>query len=159
MPSEKYPVFVQEVRHVLPYHFAFLREHDDEHRVSSDAYTHYMIEMFGEYKQKHILLEAHTIDGGLIGLSFAYCDSWRQYSVTVVSKYYRRRGIGEKLLKAKTLLLDKCHILYETQVDVQNTASVKMCRKVFDPARTEDKSQDGKGFICFYGGTTTLTPS
>jgi len=115
-----------------------------ELRIANLSLYHYHCEEFDI--DNSILLESR-INGFLVGISFvSLIDSCDKYSITVVHKDFRSRGIGTLLLSIKKKALNKHGYLLKTTVGKENIASIKMCSKIFQ--RKEVKKCTDK--VIFY---------
>jgi GNAT superfamily N-acetyltransferase len=132
---------IARVSQVYPEHLGFIRANGDRH-IRQKSFDYYKAGgLDGD-----ILLE-YRIDGELVGLSFTACPNGHsKYSITVVRRDFRNRGIGTALLKAKKELAAARGCQLRSLVAQSNTPSVRMCSKVF----TTREVQDGK--YLFYDG-------
>ena len=102
----------------------FIKSHGDK-RVTKEAFAYYKEATNPAFASFAVFGKA-----GLIGVSLSgLVDNEVNYSITVVHKEFRNKGIGTKLLKEKIEKIEAHGYSYGTIVAEDNAPSLRMCDK------------------------------
>lgn len=101
----------------------FIKVHGDK-RITKDAFAYY------KNPDNLVLGGFEYGEEGLIGVSLSgLLENQIVFSITVVHKDYRNRGIGTKLLRAKIAQIERQGLTYSTVVAEDNQPSLRICEK------------------------------